>query len=103
MQAIKLPFGTRVFDLEGHMTIYTCKLRIKCSLEQVEELMSIMRVSISRRGYIMISYVTTDVNVHMNNQQAIKHVLATIMHKRIDEKYFGDVCANAMLVDELQF
>lgn len=90
MLKIRIPFGFKTVNLDSLYIFYTGKIRVSASYEFiVSKLFNVegLMFSVSKRGYVIISYVSTDFNKHLNNIKEINVVLREIMIERIDRKY----------------
>lgn len=93
MLKIRIPFGFKTVSLDNLYVFYTGKIRVRASYEFiVGKLINVegLMFSVSRRGCVIISYVSTDFNKHLSNIVEINAVLREIMIERIDRKYGGN-------------
>lgn len=91
MLKIKIPFGFKTLNLDNMFVLHTGKIRVKCSYAVVLNALPItgLTFSESKSGYTVIRYITTDYVTSAMYINSINSFLATLMHARIDSKYFN--------------
>ena len=92
MLHIKMPFGYTSICFDRTFVMHTGKIRIKAdyafiadSLKHCTQLQ--FKISGNNNEYTTISFATTCIQTNDMLIMEINSLLATIMHKRIDDKY----------------
>jgi len=92
MLRIKIPFGYTSICFDSAFVMHTGKIRIKADyafiIDSLKHCSSLQyRLSGNNNQYTIISFATTCSQTNDMLIMEINSLLATIMHKRIDDKY----------------
>lgn len=89
MQKITMPYGYQTLEI-GRVLVHTGKIRVKTDAETMLEFITydgVMSWNTGKNGTMIISWATTDRDVHRACIQKVNRLLAYVMHKRIAVKY----------------
>jgi hypothetical protein len=86
----KFPFGYSTLNVGNHLTLFTGKIRVKTSADDLRSLLSHcaeVRIETGSNNCSIITFVTTSATVNDRIIKDINSILCDLMHKRIDAKY----------------
>jgi hypothetical protein len=92
MIKVQMPYGYRSVQV-GNIIILTAKIRVKCDIVTVNDFIGyedrLLGISVyhGKNGTVIISWSTTNVDLHQQFVKKVNCVLAHVMHKRIAVKY----------------
>lgn len=86
----KIPFGYSTLNVGNHLTLFTGKIRVKTSADDLRSLFghcAEVRIETGTNNCSIITFVTTSATVNDRIIRDISSMLCDLMHKRIDAKY----------------
>ena len=86
----KIPFGYSTLNVGNHLTLFTGKIRVKTSADDLRSLLNHyaeVRIETGSNNCSIITFATTSATVNDKIIRDINSILCDLMHKRIDAKY----------------
>lgn len=105
----KIPFGYSSVNISNHLTVFTGKIRVKTSAEELRKSLSHcseVRIENGSNNCSIITFATTNALANDRIIKDINSILCDLMHKRIDAKYnrsSGPVVVGKIWIDDLPY